>query len=82
MPISESAGGEDRTHRFTYAELAKQLPSRTRSCSARREPVAVLRIRSDDDRNHGRLAGKTYVPLDPQFPPARLAYMIADAQAG
>jgi non-ribosomal peptide synthetase component F len=44
--------------------------------------VAVLRIRSDDDRNHGRLAGKTYVPLDPQFPPARLAYMIADAQAG
>src|SRR5205823_13197257 len=27
-------------------------------------------------------AGKSYVPLDPQFPRARLAYMLEDSQAG
>ena len=77
-----------RDHRFTYAGL---------NDAANRIAHAILEQRGDAEEPVAMLldqgawtiaailgvlkAGKTYVPLDPQFPRARLAYMVEDAQA-
>ena len=78
-----------RQRSYTYAELNIAANRIAHAILARQEssnrPVIVL-------LEQGALAiaaifgvlksGKAYVPLDPNDPPARLAYMIQDAQAG
>nr|MDJ0841827.1 amino acid adenylation domain-containing protein [Acidobacteriota bacterium] len=73
---------------LTYAELDRRTAAlagllRHKGCG----PETLVGVMTE--RNAGMLiallavqrAGAAYVPLDPAFPPQRLAYMLADAQA-
>src|SRR5439155_3996037 len=79
---------ETRTHQLTYAAL-NRLANRIAHAilSQRRrenEPVALLLDQgaSAIAAVFGVLkAGKIYVPLDPSYPFARIAYMLEDSQA-
>jgi len=80
--VAVSSGGEQ----VSYEELnrrANQLARRLRSVGAGRESlVGVLMERSIEMvvALLGVLkAGAAYVPLDPSYPPARLAFMLNDA---
>jgi amino acid adenylation domain-containing protein len=77
-----------RSHRLSYAELNRAANRVARAILTRRgegnEPVAVLLDQGAAAAAAmlGVLkAGKIYVPLDPAFPAARLAYMLGDSGA-
>ena len=75
-------------HAYTYDELDR---------AANRVAHAIIGLRGEGEENiavlieHGAIhvivilgilkAGKVYVPLDPLYPPKRLAYMLDDSQA-
>ncbi|MFC1712132.1 AMP-binding protein [Candidatus Poribacteria bacterium] len=79
---------KDKDHGLSYAELNK---------AANRIAMAVLSLLGESAESVAMLfgnnvaaisamlgilkSGKVYVPLDPSYPHARLAYMIADSQA-
>jgi amino acid adenylation domain-containing protein len=72
--------------RLTYAEVnrrANRLARHLRSLGVGPESVVALLLERSPDLVISLLAvlkaGAAYLPLDPQSPPARLAYMLADA---
>jgi amino acid adenylation domain-containing protein len=79
---------EQGEERLTYGELQQRAERIARRLVARglrlEEPVAVFAERSPDliAALLGILAaGGAYLPLDPSYPPERLAFMVADAGA-
>ncbi|NLG49316.1 MAG: amino acid adenylation domain-containing protein, partial [Chloroflexi bacterium] len=73
---------------LTYAELnrrANQLARYLRRLGVGPEVLVGLCVDRSPDAVVGMLgvhkAGGAYVPMDPDYPPERLAYMLADAQA-
>jgi amino acid adenylation domain-containing protein len=73
---------------LTYRELnarANQLAHRLRALGVGPEVLVAVCLERSLDLVVGLLgvlkAGGAYVPLDPSYPPARLAFMLADAQA-
>ena len=80
---------KSRTHEWSYEELNR---------SANQVAQAILSLRGEGEERIAILfdhdapmiaallgtlkAGKTYVPLDPSYPRERLAYILADSQAG
>ena len=80
---------KSRTHEWSYEELNR---------SANQVAQAILNLRGEGEERIAILfehdapmiaallgtlkAGKTYVPLDPSYPRERLAYILADSQAG
>ncbi len=78
-----------RTHQFTYEELNKASNRVARVILAQRgkceEPIALLFEKGAPliATVLGVLkAGKIYMPLDPSYPPARIAAILEDSQAG
>jgi amino acid adenylation domain-containing protein len=76
-----------RRHDWTYARLAEESGRAARAVAAHAgagERVALL-FEHDAPMVAGMLgalrAGKTYVPLDPQYPRERVAYILADSGA-
>lgn len=74
---------------LTYQELntqANQLASYLRSLGVRAETLVGICIDRSLDMLVGLLgilkAGGVYIPLDPAYPAERLAFMLADSQAG
>ncbi|MEO1480761.1 MAG: amino acid adenylation domain-containing protein [Myxococcota bacterium] len=72
---------------LTYRELDRRsdgLAALLRAKELRPDQLVALSARRDTDLLVGILgvwkAGASYVPLDPEFPDARLAFMIADAR--
>ncbi|HZI18005.1 MAG TPA: amino acid adenylation domain-containing protein [Pyrinomonadaceae bacterium] len=83
--VAVSCGGR----RLTYAELnewANRLAHHLRAQGVGPEAVVGLMVGRSPEMVVALLAvmkaGGAYVPLDPQSPPARLADVLADAQAG
>ncbi|MFQ5853582.1 MAG: amino acid adenylation domain-containing protein, partial [Candidatus Binatia bacterium] len=78
-----------KNHQWTYSELnrtANQIAQTIlRSCGCGEERVGLL-FEHDAPMIVAILgvlkAGKTYVPLDPDYPTERLAYILEDSQAG
>ncbi len=77
--------GEDS---LTYGELnarANQLAHRLRDLGVGPETVVGLCVERSLEMIIGLLgilkAGGAYLPLDPSYPPERLAFMLADAAA-
>jgi len=73
---------------LTYAELnarANQLAHYLRSLGAGPETVVALAVERSPEMIIGLLgilkAGAAYLPLDPAYPPDRLAFMLADSGA-
>jgi amino acid adenylation domain-containing protein/non-ribosomal peptide synthase protein (TIGR01720 family) len=80
--IAAIAGDE----RLTYAELnrrANRLAHALRARGAKPEVLVGLALERSLDMVVAMLAtlksGAAYVPLDPNYPPSRLAYMLADS---
>ncbi|HET6233025.1 MAG TPA: amino acid adenylation domain-containing protein, partial [Longimicrobiaceae bacterium] len=78
-----------RRHTWTYAELDAAADAVARAILATASPAAervALLFEHDAPMIAGILgalrAGKTYVPLDPTYPRERVAYILADSQAG
>jgi amino acid adenylation domain-containing protein len=77
-----------RNHTLTYDELNRRSNRVARAilaqCGEDNEPVALL-LENDAPMIAAILgvlkAGKIYVPLDPLYPQARIAYILADSQA-
>ncbi len=74
--------------RLSYAELDRQanrLAHRLRRLGVRRETTVGLFAERSAEMVIGLLgiwkAGGAYLPLDPGYPPARLAYLLEDSQA-
>ena len=74
--------------RLTYAELdarANQLAHHLRALGVGPETVVGLCVERSFELLVGLIgilkAGGAYLPLDPRYPPERLAYMLADAGA-
>ena len=77
---------EDQT--LSYAELdacANQLAHHLRDLGVRPETVVALCVERSLDMVVGLIgilkAGGAYLPLDPNYPPERLAFMLEDAHA-
>ncbi|HEV7786390.1 MAG TPA: amino acid adenylation domain-containing protein, partial [Thermoanaerobaculia bacterium] len=75
-----------RDRRSTYGELdagANRLARRLRTLGAGPGTLVGLCLERSPEMVEGLLAtlkaGAAYVPLDPGYPPARLAFMVADA---
>ncbi|MFJ9106243.1 amino acid adenylation domain-containing protein [Streptomyces sp. NPDC102405] len=85
-PHAVAATFDDR--RLTYAELntrANRLAHRLREHGAAPETVVGICVERSLDMLVGLLAivksGAAYLPLDPDYPSGRLAYMLSDSQA-
>ncbi len=77
----------DGTHRLTYAELAGRVhawAARLQALGAGPEKLVGVCLERGADLVTALLAvleaGAAYVPLDPSYPPGRLAFLCADAQ--
>ncbi len=78
-----------RTHNWTYEEL-NQASDRVAQAIVKQRGHGEERIALLFDHDAPMIAallgalkaGKTYVPLDPSYPAERLAYILADAEAG
>jgi aspartate racemase len=73
---------------LTYGELdlrADRLAHRLRDCGVQRGVTVGLCMERSLEMLVGMVgilkAGGAYMPLDPEFPPERLSFMLADAQA-
>jgi amino acid adenylation domain-containing protein len=78
----------DEARHLSYGELdrrANQLAHQLRSLGVGPEVIVGLCVERSLDMVVGLLgilkAGGAYLPLDPNYPPERLAYMMADARA-
>jgi amino acid adenylation domain-containing protein len=74
---------------LTYRELSERahsLAERLRDAGARRGQIIGVCAPRPDEQVVGALgvliSGAGYLPLDPEYPPERLAYMVADSRAG
>src|ERR1039458_6241671 len=75
-------------HRFTYDELnrrADQLALHLRNLGARPDVVIGLLVERSVETVVGILgilkAGAAYLPIEPHYPPERIAFILGDAQA-
>jgi len=75
-------------HRLHYDELnrrANQLARHLRALGVRRETLVGIGLDRSPDMTIALLgilkAGGTYLPLDPSYPAARLAFMLEDSRA-
>ena len=75
-------------HRLTYDELnrrANQLALHLRNLGARPDVVIGLLVERSVETVVGILgilkAGAAYLPIEPHYPPERIAFMLGDAQA-
>jgi len=80
---------KSRIHEWSYEELnrfANQVAQTIRRTRGEAEERIALLFEHDAPMIAALLgtlkAGKTYVPLDPSYPRERLAYILADSQAG